>query len=56
MMINAAGEPHPLQIDLESLEFIGVPGNGLVTINNLQHLADAEIILAELVEGDISAK
>ena len=53
-MVDAAGEPDALQIDLHGLEVVGVAGDRRITINNLQHLSDAEIVFAKLIKRDIS--
>ena len=54
VMIDAIGEPEALEIDLKGLEIRGIVGNGQVTKNGLQHLADAEVITAKLVESNVA--
>ena len=53
VMIDAARKPDTLQIDLQSLEIIGVMRDGHVRVDHLQHLTDTEVILAKLIESDI---
>ena len=53
-MVDATGEPDALQIDFHGLEVVGVAGDRRITINNLQHLSDAEIVFAKLIKRDIS--
>ena len=54
VMIDAIGEPEALEIDLKGLEIRGIMGYGQVTKNGLQHLADAEVITAKLVESNVA--
>ena len=54
VMIDAIGEPEALEIDLKGLEIRGIVRNGQVTKNGLQHLADAEVITAKLVESNVA--
>ena len=54
VMIDAIGEPEALEIDLKGLEIRGVAGNGQVGIDGLQHLTDAEVITAKLVESNVA--
>ena len=53
-MVDAIGEPEALEINLKSLEISGIVRYGQVGIDSLQHLSDAEVIAAKLVEGDIA--
>ena len=54
VMVDTIGEPETLEIDLKGLEIRGVVCYGEVSIDRLQHLSDAEVIAAKLVEGDIA--
>ena len=54
VMIDAIGEPEALEIDLKGLEIRGIMGYGQVTKNGLQHLANAEVITAKLVESNVA--
>ena len=56
VMIDAAGEPYTLQIDLHGLEVWRAVVDVHICIYCLQHFADAEIVLAILVKGDVSTK
>ena len=53
-MIDATRKPDALQIDFHRLEVIGVMGYRSITIDNLQHLSDTEIVFAKLIKRDIS--
>ena len=56
MMVDAVGKPYPFQIDLHRLEIVRLMRNRLVTINNLQHLSDTEIVFPKLIKRDIPPK
>ena len=46
--------PKALQIDGECPEVVGVALHAEVGIDGFQHLADAEIVAAKLVESDVA--
>ena len=54
MVVDAAGEPNSLQIDKESLEVGTLTVALVVLVDSLQGLADGEIVLALLVESDVT--
>ena len=56
MMIDTIRKPYPFQVQFHRLEIISIMGNRQVTINNLQHLSDAEIVFSELIKCDIPSK
>ena len=54
-MMDAVGEPYALEVNLHRLE-VGRLLVALITcIDRLQGLADAEVVLAVLVEQDVTA-
>ena len=55
VMVDAVGEPKAFQVDFQCAEAVGIVVDGQISINDLQHLADAEVILSILVEGDVAA-
>ena len=55
VVVDAVGEPEALQVDLEGAEGVGLAVYGEVGIDRLERLADQEIVLAVLVEGDVAA-
>ena len=55
VMVDAVGEPKAFQVDFQCAEAVGIVVDGQICINDLQHLADAEVILSILVEGDVAA-
>ena len=56
VVVDTIREPDAFQIDLQRLELIGVVIHGEVGIDHFQHLTDAKIVFAVLVEGDVPAK
>ena len=54
VMIDAVGEPHPLQIDLKSLEILAFAIPLKMQIHRLEHLANAEIVFPVLVKRDVA--
>ena len=55
MVVDAAGEPDSLEVNLESLEVIRCSISIVMLIDSLQSLTDTKIVLSLLVEGNITA-
>ena len=53
--MNTVGEPHPLEIDGERLEILAFAVAGVVGVNRLQHLADAQVIAPILIPKDVAS-
>ena len=56
MMIDTIREPETLQIDLHRTKLVRIVSDRQVTINNLQHLSDTEIVFPILIKCDISSR
>ena len=54
MMMDATGKPHTLEINDKSLEIVAFSVTLIVAIDSLQCLTNAKIVLALLVEGNVS--
>ena len=55
VVVDAIGEPHLLQVCLQCLELMMMPVCSLIGIDSLQHLSDAQVMAAKLVEGYVTA-
>ena len=55
MMVNAIREPNSLKINLQCLKLFTLPISLIMEIDLFQHLANANIVSAKLVERDITA-
>ena len=53
--MDAAGEPHLLQIGLETEEVLRRAVPFVVAQHRLQRLADDEVVASELVKGDVAS-
>ena len=53
MMMDSAGEPHPLQVNLQSLEVRTLAIALIIRVNGLQRPADGEVITSVLIEKDV---
>ena len=54
VVIDTVRKPDTLQIDFHCTKVVAVMTDGSVRVNSLQHLTDTEVILAKLVEGDVT--
>ena len=54
-MIDAVRKPDTLQVDFHRTKIVAVMTDSGVRVNSLQHLTDTEVILAKLVEGDVTS-
>lgn len=55
VVMDAAGEPHLLQIGLETEEVLRRAVPFVVAQHRLQRLADDEVVASELVKGDVAS-
>ena len=55
VVMDAAGEPHLLQIGLETEEVLRRAVSFVVAQHRLQRLADDEVVASELVKGDVAS-
>ena len=54
VVIDSVGEPYAFNIGIERAKVFRLMVNGQVRINHLQHLTYAQVVPAELVEGDVT--
>jgi len=53
--MDAAGKPHTLQIDHESLKLLTLSVTLIMQEDSLQSLSNAQIVLALLIERDVAS-